>query len=64
MDSLKKQIRVETSEHHEDGVTLIDNDIASFNMSIDCFLMGSKTYELALSLGWPYGDKPVLLILM
>jgi dihydrofolate reductase len=25
--------------------------------TIDCYIIGSRTYELALRLGWPYGDK-------
>ncbi len=27
---------------------------------IDCYLLGSHTYEHALQLGWPYGDTPVV----
>jgi dihydrofolate reductase len=25
-------------------------------------VLGSRTYELALELGWPYGDKPVVVV--
>ena len=25
---------------------------------IDCYVLGSRTYEHALELGWPYGDTP------
>jgi dihydrofolate reductase len=28
--------------------------------SIDCFVLGSRTYEHALELGWPYGDTPTV----
>jgi dihydrofolate reductase len=28
--------------------------------SIDCFVLGSRTYEHALQLGWPYGDTPTI----
>src|SRR5438552_19022548 len=33
----------------------------------DCYVMGSRTYETALSLvakglGWPYGDKPIFVL--
>jgi dihydrofolate reductase len=28
--------------------------------SIDCFVLGSRTYEHALQLGWPYGDTPTV----
>jgi dihydrofolate reductase len=27
---------------------------------VDCFVLGSRTYEHALELGWPYGDIPVV----
>src|SRR5579862_5585058 len=35
-----------------------DNDVTS----IDCFVLGSRTYEHALQLGWPYGDTPTVVI--
>jgi dihydrofolate reductase len=28
--------------------------------SIDCYVLGSRTYEHALQLGWPYGDTPTI----
>jgi dihydrofolate reductase len=30
--------------------------------SIDCYVLGSRTYEHALELGWPYGDTPTIVI--
>ena len=30
--------------------------------SIDCFVLGSRTYEHALELGWPYGDTPTIVL--
>jgi dihydrofolate reductase len=30
--------------------------------SIDCYVLGSRTYELALEIGWPYGDTPVVVV--
>lgn len=30
--------------------------------SIDCFVLGSRTYEHALQLGWPYGDTPTVVV--
>lgn len=29
---------------------------------IDCFVLGSLTYEHALELGWPYGDTPTVVL--
>ncbi len=28
--------------------------------AIDCYVLGSRTYEHALELGWPYGDTPTV----
>jgi len=33
--------------------------IQNFLNSIDCYVMGSRTYEYASELSWPYGDVPV-----
>lgn len=30
--------------------------------AIDCFVLGSRTYEHALRLGWPYGKTPTIVI--
>lgn len=30
--------------------------------SIDCYVLGSRTYEHALELGWPYGDTPTFVV--
>ena len=30
--------------------------------SIDCYVLGSRTYEHALELGWPYGDTPTVVL--
>ena len=30
--------------------------------AIDCFVLGSRTYEHALQLGWPYGDTPTIVV--
>ena len=30
--------------------------------SIDCYVLGSRTYEHALQLGWPYGDTPTIVL--
>jgi dihydrofolate reductase len=51
---------LETSDHYEQGVTGESAD--DFMNTIGCFLMGSRTYELALNLGWPYGDVPATVL--
>ena len=45
---------------YEKGVTEgnADDTVAS----IDCFVLGSRTYEHALELGWPYGDTPTVVV--
>jgi dihydrofolate reductase len=30
--------------------------------SIDCYVLGSRTYQHALQLGWPYGDTPTVVV--
>lgn len=41
--------------------------VEAFLKSIDCYVMGSRTYETALSFeargfGWAYGEKPVFVL--
>ena len=54
----------ETSCDYEMGV--VAEDAAEFMKTIDCFVMGSRTYELAFELsknyGWPYGDVPTIVL--
>jgi len=54
----------ETSSNYEKGVS--DQDAEEFLKTIDCYVMGSHTYELALELsksyGWAYGDKPTMVV--
>lgn len=50
----------ETKDSYDKGVDY--GDVAAFLAAIDCYVMGSKTYELALSLGWIYGDKPTVVL--
>lgn len=45
-----------------EGVTLTEKDISDFLASVDCYVMGSYTYEHALELGWPYGETPVYVL--
>src|ERR1700677_1912063 len=44
---------------YERGVT---DDGADVIESIDCYVLGSRTYEHALQLGWPYGDTPTVVL--
>lgn len=56
----------ETVDNYEKGITLTEQDTAAFLKSIDCYLIGSHTYEHALKLsklyGWVYGDVPVIVL--
>jgi dihydrofolate reductase len=38
----------------------ISEDSAGEGIKVDCFVLGSRTYEHALQLGWPYGDTPTV----
>jgi len=55
---------LETSDKYEKGVT--GENAEEFMKTIDCFVMGSRTYEHALELsqnfGWPYGDFPTFVL--
>jgi dihydrofolate reductase len=58
---------LETSDEFADGDTLDQEFVKSFLQTIDCYVMGSRTYETALSfeakgLGWSYGDKPTFVL--
>jgi dihydrofolate reductase len=53
---------LETSDEFVDGETMDAAFIEAFLKTIDCYVMGSRTYETALhfedqGLGWAYGDK-------
>ena len=58
---------LETSDEFADGETLTAESIAVFLETIDCYVMGSRTYETALGFeakgfGWSYGEKPVFVL--
>jgi dihydrofolate reductase len=58
---------LETSDTFEGGETLSSEFVAEFLKTIDCYVMGSRTYETALrfeerGLGWSYGDKPTFVL--
>jgi dihydrofolate reductase len=54
----------ETSDNYEKGV--VGEDPEQFLKSIDCYVMGYRTYEHALHLsqahGWAYGDTPTIVV--
>lgn len=56
----------ETTDHYEKGATLSQQEIADFLKTIDCYIMGARTYEHALELsksyGWAYGDVPTIVL--
>jgi dihydrofolate reductase len=47
---------------YEAGVGEDSVDVEEVLRGIDCYVMGSRTYEHALELGWPYGDTPVVVL--
>jgi len=58
---------METSDEFVGGDTMDPGFVEAFLKSIDCYVMGSRTYETALGfdakgLGWAYGDKPVFVL--
>ena len=54
----------ETSDNYEKGVSGLEPE--QFHQTIDCYVMGSRTYEHALELsrsyGWAYGDVPTIVM--
>ena len=58
---------LETSDEFAGGDTLDPEFVESFLKTIDCYVMGSRTYETALNFeakgfGWAYGDKPTFVL--
>jgi dihydrofolate reductase len=58
---------LETSDEFADGETLDTGFVEAFLKTIDCYVMGSRTYETALGFeakgfGWSYGDKPTFVL--
>jgi len=47
---------------YEAGASISEEEVAAFIKTIDCYVLGSRTYEHALELGWPYGDTPVVVV--
>jgi dihydrofolate reductase len=58
---------METSDEFAAGDIMDSEFVEAFLKTIDCYVMGSRTYETALSfeangLGWSYGDKPTFVL--
>jgi dihydrofolate reductase len=47
---------------YEAGVSISEEEAATFVKGIDCYVLGSRTYQHALELGWPYGDTPAVVV--
>jgi dihydrofolate reductase len=58
---------LETSDEFVGGDTRDPGFVEAFLKTIDCYVMGSRTYQTALSfeakgLGWSYGDTPTFVL--
>jgi dihydrofolate reductase len=58
---------LETADEFVGGEAMDPEYIADFLKTIDCYVMGSRTYETALrfeaqGFGWAYGDKPTFVL--
>jgi dihydrofolate reductase len=58
---------METSDKFADGQSMDPGFVEAFLEMIDCYVMGSRTYETALrfeaqGFGWAYGDKPTFVL--
>jgi dihydrofolate reductase len=58
---------LDVSDQFDGGDTLDPSHVEAFLASIDCYVMGSRTYETAVAfeaqgLGWAYGDKPTFVL--
>jgi dihydrofolate reductase len=58
---------LETADEFVGGATVDPAFVASFLETIDCYVMGSRTYETAVNFeakgfGWSYGDKPTFVL--
>jgi dihydrofolate reductase len=58
---------METADEFAGGTIMDPGFVEAFLKTIDCYVMGSRTYETALrfeaqGLGWSYGDKPTFVL--
>lgn len=56
----------ETVDNYEKGINLTTQEAEEYLKTIDCYVMGARTYEHALELsksyGWAYGDTPTIVL--
>jgi dihydrofolate reductase len=58
---------LETADHFAGGDTMEPGFVEAFLKTIDCYVMGSRTYQTAFrfeaqGFAWPYGDKPTFVL--
>lgn len=58
---------LETADEFVGGATMDPGTVEAFLKTIDCYVMGSRTYETAMrfeaqGFGWAYGDKPTFVL--
>ena len=58
---------LETADEFVGGDTMDPGFVEAFLKTIDCYVMGSRTYETAMGFeaqgfGWAYGDKPTFVL--
>jgi dihydrofolate reductase len=58
---------LETADEFAEGDTMEPGFVEAFLKTIDCYVMGSRTYETALRFeaqgsGWAYGDTPTFVL--
>ena len=58
---------LETADEFAAGATMNPAEVEAFLKTIDCYVMGSRTYETALrfesqGLGWAYGNTPTFVL--
>lgn len=58
---------LETADEFPGGEEMHPETVEAFLAGIDCYVMGSRSYETAFGfdaqgLGWPYGDKPTFVL--
>src|SRR5581483_3114759 len=58
---------LETTDTFDRGKSMNPESIREFLATIDCYVMGSRTYETALGFeargfGWAYGDTPAIVL--